>query len=64
MWHLPPAVRGALLEQQAEAGLELSKTIVTAEAGSELKKQLGCPELLPYLPCLVDERFVNGVSEV
>lgn len=63
MWHLLPAFRGALLEQPVEAGLELSKMIVTAEAGSELKKQPGCPELLPYLPRLVDERFVNGVSE-
>ena len=31
---------------------------------SELKKQLGCPERLRYLPRLVDERVVNGVFEV
>lgn len=37
---------------------------MTAETVSELRKQLGCPELLRYLPRLVDERVVNGVFEV
>lgn len=47
-----------------EEEVELSNIIVTAETVSEWREQLGCPKLLGYLPCLVDERVVNGVFEV
>lgn len=38
--------------------------LMSAEAVAEQRKQLVCPELLHYLPRLVDERVVNGVSEL
>lgn len=63
-WRCLPAVSGALLCSKPEEDPEPNNITVTAETVSELRKQLCCPELLRYLPCLVDERVVNGVFEV